>query len=191
MSLPFPISTDTPAQVAILPDWAEGIRQSIVYRTDVTRSHTGLEQRMQRRKRPLLAMEYNVAVNGADARRRLETVLAMNRTPLLVPWWVSGARLSVDMASDTTAVLASDPISDEWDHTGWVFFWSRKLGIEWRQLASRNGRTLTLTDTGIHTDFEAGDYVFPVRLAVRDRGEELLASPQHRTAIDKLIFRTL
>lgn len=191
MSLPYPISTDAAAQLAVLPDWGEGVRHSVIYRTDMTRSNTGLEQRSQRRRRPLLAMEYSLAVHDADARRRVETALAASRGTLLVPWWPSGARLASDMPGDTTAILASDPISDEWDHTGWVFFWSRANGVEWRQLASRSGRTLTLTDTGIHTDFQAGDFCFPVRRAVRDKDDSLLQAGTHRTATDKLIFRTL
>jgi hypothetical protein len=185
-------TNQTPQLLAVLPDWAAGIQQRTVYRTEVTRSRAGLEQRTQHRRRPMLSMEYMAAgIHDAAARRRLEGIVAQSRRPQLVPWWPHGSKLLSAMTTDTSALLASNPIGDDWDRDGWVYLWDRATGQEFRQLASRTGRTLSLTDTGAHLHFPAGAYCFPVRLCLREKGDDLLNPGRHRTNPEKLIFRTL
>ncbi len=191
MSVEYPTTDDTPTLVAILPDWSQSIQQATIYRTDITRSRRGLEQRAQRRRRPMLSMQYQMNVNDADARRLIETAVLMSRKPVIVPWWPHGSTVNALMTNDTAVTLASSPISDDWDQSGWVYFWSRTQGAEWRQITGREGRVLTLLDEGVHTRFAAGAYCFPGRLAVRDREEAMLGNTRHRTSIDRLIFRTL
>lgn len=185
-------TNQAPDLLAVLPDWAQGMQQRTVYRTEVTRSRAGLEQRAQHRRRPMLSMEYVAAgIHDAAARRRLEGIVVQYRKPLLVPWWPHGCRLLSAMGSATNANLGSNPIADDWDRAGWVFFWDRVTGQEFRQLASRDGRVLTLTNTGGHLLFPAGAYCFPVRLCIREKGDDLLNPGRHRTNPEKLIFRTL
>lgn len=185
-------TNQAPQLLAVLPDWAAGIRQRTVYRTEVTRSRAGLEQRTQHRRRPMLSMEYTAAgIHDAAARKRLEGIVAQYRVPLLVPWWPHGCQLYFDMTNDTDVTLGTNPIGDEFDRDGWVYLWDRVNGQEFRQLASRDGRLLTLVDTGTHTRFSAGAFCFPVRLAIREKGEDMLNPGRHRTNPEKLIFRTL
>lgn len=191
MSLPYPISTDAPVQFAVMPDWGEPITQTVAYRTDITRARRGLEQRAQRQKRPVLGMEYKTQANDQFAARRIETVLASARSALLVPWWVSGSPLAATMTNDTQAILGSEPIADDWDQQPWVYIWSRLQGASWRQLASRNGRNLTLIDTGTHIRFAAGSICFPVRLAIRQPGTSLMEASGHKTARDTITLRTI
>lgn len=181
-----------PELLAIMPDWQAGVKQRTVYRTEVVRSRSGLEQRTQHRRRPILAIEYVAAgIHDAAARKRIEGVVAQSRKPLLVPWWPNGARLLQNMTSQTSALLGTNPIADDWDRDGWVFLWDRETGSEFRQLAGRDGRTLTLTDTGAHLLFPAGAYVFPVRLAIREKNDAVLNPNSHRTNPESLSFRTL
>lgn len=191
MSLTYPTTKDTPVQFALMPDWAAGVKQQTIYRTDITRSRRGLEQRSQRQRKPSLMIEYQADHIDEDARRLLERTVTSTRGALLVPWWPNGSTLQSDMGSATGAVLDSTPISDDWDLTGWVYLWHRTSGAEWRELASRSGRNLTLTDSGGHTLFPAGSHCFPVRLAVRMRDDNLLESPRHQAETNRLIFRTL
>lgn len=191
MSVNYPLSTDAPTRFAVMPDWGEGVRQTIVYRTDVTRSRKGLEQRSQRRKRAILGMEYSVSLHDDNARRRVETVLASSRTPLIIPWWVSGAVLNADMTIDTSALLESYPIEDDWSREPWVYLWNRDQGAEWRQVASRDANLLTLIDTGSHILFRDGTFVFPGRLAIREIDDSLMNSERHRTTRETLTFRTI
>lgn len=181
-----------PELLAIMPDWSVPIKHRTIYRTEVVRSRAGLEQRTQHRRRPMAAMEYTAAgIHDDVARRRLEAIVAQYRTPVLVPWWPNGARLRIAMADETTVELDSNPIAEEWDRDGWIYLWDRATGSEFRQLASRDGRTLTLTDTGAHVLFPAGAYCFPVRLSLRDKGEGILNPNRHRTNPESLSFRTL
>lgn len=193
MSYPHPISTDTPLKLAIMPDWASGVGQQTTYRTDISRSRAGLEQRAQRRRRPILSMEYQASVQEAGAQRRIETTLAIARTPLLVPWWPNGSILVNSMTNDTDVQLTADPIAEDWpDDLAWVYLWGREEGGgEWRELASRDGNLLTLVDTGDHVQFSAGAFIWPARLCVREIENAMLQVPRHREATDALKFRTL
>lgn len=188
----YPTTDDTPELLAVLPDWQHGIQHRQTYRTEVARSRAGLEQRSQHRRRAILVMEYTATgLHDAAACRRLDMVVRSSRKPLVVPWWCSGTTLQSTMPSDTAAVLATNPVADDWDRAEWVYFWHRTLGGEFRQLAGRTGTTLTLVDTGTHVQFPAGSFAFPALLAVREKDEALLENPRHRTAADRLIFRAL
>lgn len=191
MSLTYPTTKDAFTLVAVLPDWGQPIRQATVYRTDITRSRRGLEQRAQRRRKPHLTMDYVVAADGPDGQRRIEAAIGMTRGPLFTPWWPHGLRLLEDMPSDTSATVVGNPIGDEWDESGWVFFWHPEAGQEFRILASRNAQVLTLTATGTHIAFPAGSWAFPVRRCVRERDQATLAAQHHLAVVDRLIFRTL
>lgn len=181
-----------PDLLAVMPDWAVPIRQRTVYRTEVVRSRRGLEQRTQHRRRPVVAMEYTAAgIHDEIARRRLEGILKQYRKPLLVPWWPNGVRLLEAMTDDVSVLVASNPIAEEWDRDGWVYLWDRATGAEFRQLADRDGRTLTLIDEGPHLRFPIGAFIFPVRLALREKGDAILNPNRHRTNPESLSFRTL
>ncbi len=191
MALTYPTSDDTPTQLAIMPDWGEGVRQVLIYRTDILRSRAGIEQRSQRMTRPKLGLEYVATATDEPARRRIETILATSRGPLHVPWWTSGVKLSVAMTAATSLTLEHVPIAEDFDQVALVYLWDRTVGGEWRTVASRAGAVLTLTSSGVHTLFPAGSWCFPVRLAVRDRDDSLLETAHQRAASDRLLFRTL
>lgn len=192
MALTYPTSDDTPTRLAIMPDWGEGVRQVLIYRTDILRSRAGLEQRSQRMTRPKLGLEYVATATDEPARRRIETILATSRGPLHVPWWTSGARLAVSMTTETSLTLEHVPIAEDFDQVALVYLWSRERGGEWRTVASRSGAVLTLVDElPLHVLYDSGAWCFPVRLAVRDRDDSLLETAHQRAATDRLLFRTL
>jgi len=191
MALTYPTTNDTPTRLAIMPDWGQPVREAINYRTDIIRSRAGLEQRSQRMNRPKLGMEYTATATDEAARRRIETVLATTRGPLLIPWWPSGLQTTA-MPTDTSVTLETTPIGEDFDQVALVYLWSRLHGGEWRTVASRTGAALTLVhDLPVHTIYPAGSFCFPVRLAIRDRDDALLESAHQRSSIDRLLFRTL
>lgn len=192
MAVTYPTTdTTTPEKLAILPDWGEGLKQRTTYRTELSTSRRGLEQRTQHRVRPMLVIDYRAqGIHDADARKRLEAAVANFRKPLLVPWWPQGTVLQ-STSTDTGALLSTNPVADDWDRDGFIYLWNRSIGGEFRILASRTGRTLTLTDEGGHLAFPAGSFAFPVRLAVRERDDALLNPGALRTNPERLIFRTL
>lgn len=193
MSYPHPTSIDAPVKLAIMPDWASGIGQQTTYRTDISRSRAGLEQRAQRRRRPILLMDYQASQHDAEAQRRIEAVMATARTPLLVPWWPNGSVLAATMTTDTSVQLTSNPIAEDWpEDLAWVYLWGRaEGGGEWREFASIDGSVVTLVDTGSHTRFSAGAFIWPGRLAVREVDNAMLQIPRHRETSDALKFRTI
>lgn len=187
MSYPYETTIDTPAQIAIHPDWAQGVVQGTRYRTEIQQTRAGMEQRTQHRLRPILTMEYTTTPEAAEA---LERVATQTRGPILTPWWPHGLKLAVPMPSDTEITLSSAPIASEWDRDGWVYLWNRSIGGEFRQIDSRLALTITLTGTG--TTYPAGSWAFPVRLATRAGDEAMLQARKARaTAREKVIFQTL
>ncbi len=192
MSLTYPTTDDTPTPVAIMPDWRYGIRTTIGYQTDITESRRGIEQRSQRRRRPRLTMEYRTNIDDAAAALRLETILATARGPLHVPWWPSGIPLATEMPDWQHLTLETLPLDDDWSRIPMVLIWSRGLGTQWRNVASRDGVDIALeADSVTHIRYPAGSFVFPIRLAVRDVNDGLLISPTTSAAQDMLYFRTL
>lgn len=192
MSYPFPTTTNEATKLALMPDWAAGVGHQTTYRTDINRSRAGLEQRAQRRKRPILSMEYQIHAQNEAARRRIEQALATARGPLLVPWWPSGGRLRVDMDSDTFVDMTTVPIAEDWPpDLAWVFLWGRDQGSEWREFSHRNGSNVHLIDTGTHIQFTAGAFCFPGRLAVREVENDMIEVPRHGEASEVLKFRTI
>jgi hypothetical protein len=193
MSYPTPTTIDEPQKLVILPDWATAIQQRTTYRTDISRSRTGLEQRAQRRRRPFLSIEYRATVQSDPAQRRIEATLLTSRTPLIVPWWPNGGILSDKMPNQTIVNLTSRPIAEDWTaELQWVFLWGRaEQQGEWREFASISGSTVTLIDTGFHLRFEAGGFIFPGKLCTREIDNQMLNRHHHRESTDTIKFRTL
>jgi len=189
VSLPYPTTDDAPELVAILPDWGEPIVQRLTFRTELVRSRRGLEQRTQHRKRGVMVQEYLVGgIHDADARQRLEAVVAMIRKPVIVPWWPSGCRTRIDMTGAAVDLL-TNPITGDWQAGGYLYLWSPELGGEFRTISGVSGRVMSLGGTG--TLYPAGSYCWPALLCTREKDDALLQQTRHRTVAEKLIFRTL
>lgn len=186
-----PTTDDTAERIAIMPDWSERMTHRAIYRTDILRSRTGLEQRAQRQRRAIQMLEYRAEMATSAARRAIEEAVRQTRKPLLVPWWSSGIPLANQMPNSGAATLDVEPIGDEWERSGWIYLWGRETGAEFRKLASRTNRNLVLTDEGGHLVFPAGDWAFPVLKAIRQRDESMLSSPRHEAQTERLTFRTL
>jgi hypothetical protein len=145
MSWNYPSTLDDATFLAILPDWAAGITQTTTYRTDISRSRRGLEQRTQRQRRPYLTMEYNWTATDAAARRRIENAVAQARGRLIVPWWPHGIKSNSAMLTDEAIILDSAPIEGEIVSGGWVYIWHRSLGGEFREVVNKADLTINLT----------------------------------------------
>lgn len=191
MSWNYPTTQDTPVKLAIMPDWSGGIEQQATYRTDITRSRRGLEQRTSRQRRPILSQSYQWTSSEAAARRRIEDAITQARGPLIVPWWPHGIPLRVAMVGDTIADLEYGFIEHEEPQIQWVYFWHRTAGAEWREVSAVAGSILTLVDTGTHIDFPAGSFCFPAFLAMREAADSSNRIDNARTVDETLNFRTL
>lgn len=191
MSFHFPSISDDAETFALLPDWGAPIRQTTTYRTDILTSKTGLEQRSQRRRRPILAMEYEARLQDGNASRAIEAAVTASRKPLIVPWWPNGGRLRVGMASETSAELTANPIAYDYERATHVFIFSRGNGGEFRRLEAIDQAALTLVDEGSHTIFPAGSWVFPCFRATREKADQTLAMTNRADAATRVAFRTL
>jgi predicted benzoate:H+ symporter BenE len=159
-------TTDTPLRIDPHPDWLAGVELRQIFDTAIGRSRTGLEQRQRRRERPAYEMTYETAAIAATtAAARWDAVRAETRTPLEIPAWPDAIPLQAGMASHTTVLLDSNPITGEWTVPGPIYLWHPDHGGAFREATVLNGRTITLTGTG--TLYPAGSLCFPVWIVVR------------------------
>jgi hypothetical protein len=193
MSFLFPSTIDEPELYAVMPDWQAGVQQETTYRTEITRSRSGLEQRAQRRRRPILSMTYQVSLKSPATRLAIETTVATNRLPVIVPWWPNGRILAEAMASSTIATLEGEPIKEDWSATTlWAYLFDPTTSEgEWREFGSVAGAELTLINTGSHTLFPEGAFIFPGRLSTREPDNMMLQKIRPQEGTETLRFRTL
>lgn len=185
----YPTADDAAIELAILPDWGDGIESRTMWTTLITRSRRGIEQRTRKRATPRLIMTYTPAqLHGLNAFGRLDALRTYSRSVLFVPWWPSGLVIS-GMASETSLTVASTPMAGEWEE-GRVFLWSAAAGGQFRTVASRTASNFTLEAEAGATVYSSG-YAFPVRAALLEGGEALLRDPRHSTASGMLTFKTL
>lgn len=186
-----PTTNDAPDLFLVLPDWSKSIKQGISYRTDISRSAKGLEQRSQRRRRPVLRMSYQ-ADRQRESGGALGELQAETRGPIRIPWWPHGIMLRTDMADTTTAALASAPLVERWSATGFVFLHHPKQGGEIREISLGNGtESLVFVDDGDHIQFQAGSYCYPMIDAVRDADPSALRSQTHQSRTETINVREL
>lgn len=185
-----PDTTDTPAQLAILPDWAAGVELVQAFSSAVQTSAAGIEQRQTKADLAGYKMRYQRGgMSEAEARRRLQAIRAEFRQPLTVPLWPDGIGLQAGMVGATAAVLDLDPIAGEWLTPLALYFWNRAQGGEFRTCTGISGRNLTLSGSG--TLYTAGSLVFPCRTMIREAEGETLQTVDLQTGTETLIFRTL
>jgi hypothetical protein len=185
-------TTDTPTNLAILPDWKRRVTLTEQWDTNLTRSFGGKGQSSSKRVRPTYRLEYTRAgLTAAESRRRLLAVRAEFEVPLIVPIWLDGAVLSGDM----TLVTGNDRVPlgeifvNGYDLPFVVYIWTEAAGGEFRTVTSFSGATLTLDGSG--TLYAAGAHCFPCRLAVRELDSEALNLIDAETGVERVRFLTL
>jgi len=178
----------TPTELAILPDWSQGVEVELEYPTAIQRSWSGRDQRQRKRVKPIRTQRYTrTGLTAAQARARLGAIRDEIRVPQYAPWWADGIQITT-MANQTTVTLDIAPIEGDWADIVRVFLWSRSLGGEFRTLSSQASRTLTLSGTG--TLYSSG-WCFPCPIQLRQLDEQQLTPVDLREGIERITMRRL
>jgi len=175
-----------PVFLAIQPDWSKGVRHSYFFSTAVNEARSGREQRVCRRRHPTRLMDYWVTgLTEYDSLNLHEVRKNRARTPLKVPWWAEGQRLSLAQPDADTVILETIPLPEEFPVGGEIY-----LGGIVRTIESVMERTLTLV-TATATAQAANTWVYPVRLCVAESGDTAITRRKPAGADENLSFRTL
>lgn len=184
-------TNDQPENLILHPDWSEGIAVSFVYRTDIERSRSGLEQRSRRRRRAIQAIEYQFQdLHDEASLQALEIMMRTTRRPLLSPWWNQTNLLLVTMDSDA-ATLEVSPNESDWKEAPSVYLWSRFQGGQVRKIESIQDQIVRLEPDTEAIFFEKGSFIAPMRKCVREMGDDLMGGAAQRTATQTVRLRTI
>ena len=189
--MPNPDTDDTPLQLALEPDWEQGIKLEKQFSTSVQRSWAGRDQRQRKWEKPRLKMSYQRSgLTAAQAKVRIQAIRDELRQPIMGPVWPDGVPLqsTISGAGATNASLNQNPVN-EWDGITAVWIWDRANGGEFRTVVSVVTRTVTLSGTG--RAYTAGAYVFPCSLMVREISDKQLQPINLETGTEKVEFRML
>jgi hypothetical protein len=185
-------TTDTPTNLAILPDWGKRILLAEIWDSNVTRSFAGKEQRSSKTVRPRYRLEYFVSgMTAAESRRRLQAIRTEFNRPNVVPIWPDGAILdgamTLPVADDVGTLVDAIPLGYETPFV--AYLWTEALGGEFRTVTAMTGTSVTFD--GSSTLYPDGAHFFPCRLAIREPDAENLNSIDVERRVERIRFKTL
>ncbi|MDF7669888.1 hypothetical protein PT276_01490 [Orbaceae bacterium ESL0721] len=146
------------------PNWADGVTETLEWRTDILQSYSGAEQRIARRLSPRRTFEFSILLAGNE-RGRFENRLAYAGTRT---WYLP---IYPDMTVLNIDILMGSKIL-QCDTTGRDFVVGNKVLIQSESNKSALLEIATISDSSITlinpitTDFKAGSIIYPIRLAV-------------------------
>lgn len=146
-------------------NWADGLAESLEWKTDVLIAHDRTEQRVQLRTHPRRSWDLRLLVAGA-ARRKLEAWLGLRKTrSMFTPVWRDETRTSALVAANSATVYLDNPqlldfavgrpmaLYDSWDR------------FEIRTV-SGIGANFVSVDAPFASDWPAGTLCTPCRYGV-------------------------
>jgi hypothetical protein len=90
---------------SVLPDWNEGMEESIEFLTDVLIAYSDNEQRRGLRQLPRRALRYRaLTLNARDAAGMESLVWGWQNQPYGVPWWPDAQPLASDVAAGSFVI---------------------------------------------------------------------------------------
>ena len=171
-------TTTTPAFIHVEPDWSVTMTSLQKWRTHITTSWDGTEQRASRRNRALFDLQFTTgAWTEAEWPARRAALLSEFEGPVVVPNWPF-ADLVVSIVDDVVT-LDRTTLESAFKAGGYVYFVSDGLPSCFRRITARAGATLTLA-SGLAAypaitppAYGAGTLAFPCITGIRkeNRGE--------------------
>ncbi|MDF7667937.1 hypothetical protein PT273_08805 [Orbaceae bacterium ESL0727] len=146
------------------PNWADGVTETLEWKTDILQSYSGAEQRIARRLSPRRTFEFSILLAG-DERARFENRLAYAGTRTwYLPIYSDTTVLNVDIMAGSK-ILQCDTLGRDFVVGNKVLIQSESNKSALLEIAAINSCSITLVNP-ITTDFSAGTIIYPIRLAV-------------------------
>lgn len=86
------------------PDWASGVLESLEWRTNILRAHSGAEQRRQLRALPRMELSFDALFNRDSARRLDNLMWGWQNRSFGIPFWPDKTYTTGDIASGSYAI---------------------------------------------------------------------------------------
>jgi hypothetical protein len=125
------------------PNWSQSFESSLRFDTDILRSRGGREQRIAKRFRPRIEMEFRSLAKREQFVKVQRQLFAELRNEIVMPFWPERTILSSN-ASGTTAQVSQ---VQDWMEAGAYFCIVEDGEAEAHKIASRSGSTITLDGT--------------------------------------------
>lgn len=148
------------------PDWGQPVQVDTAWKTAVTATRDGGEQRAARQLKPKLAIEYSItALDATEYSKRKAKGLSEQSAPCVVPIWTDPETLV--SSTSTSANLGVTLDKRKFRAGSYAYFTQAGLTATFRKVTGISGTTLTLEAQGGVPAFTAGAKVYPCILGFR------------------------
>lgn len=146
-------------------NWADGLDESLAWKTDVLIAFDRTEQRIQLRTHPRRTWDLQLLVSGA-ARRKLETWLGLRKTRrLFAPVWRDEGRLTAPVIAGESVLSIDDAQLYDYAASRWLAVYDAWDHFEIRTVTGI-GAGFVAVDSPFNEDWPAGSLVAPCRYGV-------------------------
>ena len=152
------------------PNWAEGFKHGLIFRTDITEALSTAEDRAERYPRPLNQLEYQILTRTAVETAYLRQILdSIDDLPVGVPFWPMRTKLTA--VPNTVTLTVDSTTSLVWTvDKPYALLWRNTQTWEIVELVTVASGTITLYDVPAGS-WVAGDTVVPLLWGTIARGE--------------------
>jgi hypothetical protein len=145
------------------PNWTSGVEETLTFRSTVTRSWDGTEQRRSLRAVPRRRLAYTALLTGLEVERLDNLLYGWQGRLFAVPLWAEPASLLADAAVGDS-VLTANTASRTFAAGGLLALW-RDSGVnEVREITSIVGDTVTLRSP-LTNAWPAGSRAYPAMVS--------------------------
>lgn len=146
-----------------LPNWKQGVEETLLYRSSLSRSFNGTEQTMSLRSKPRRQLSYTVLLQRADAQRMDNLIYGWQSRLYGVPIWPEKSVLTADVAAGDL-VLAAETTNRSFTAGGLLALYRDASTVDVREIESIVGTAVTLK-APVSRNWPAGTRVHPVMVA--------------------------
>jgi len=165
------------------PNWSAGVEETLVFRSTVTRSWDGTEQRRSLRAVPRRRLNYTALLTGLEVERLDNLLYGWQGRLFAVPLWAEQASLTANAAVGDT-VLTFNSANRTFAAGGLIALWADSGTNEVREITGISGNTVTLRSP-LTGSWAAGSRVFPAMVA------SVAAEVQAQRLTDSVVQTTL
>lgn len=143
-----------------LPNWNSGVNETIAYRSTVSRSFDGTEQRASLRKRPRRSFEYTAQIGREDAQLADSLLFGWQNRMFALPCWPEKSSTTSDVLAGAVTIPC-DTSYRTFVVGGLAAMYLNSGKAEIREIESVTPSSITFT-APLEEDWPKGSRVYPV-----------------------------
>lgn len=144
------------------PNWRDGVTESLEWRTSISQSRSGQEQRQRIRSKPRRSWSYSLMLQGDRARSAFFDITGYQNRVFGVPIWTDRSELTAQATSGASVLQVAT--ANKGFAVGGALFVRSGDTIETHEVDAITGTTLSLKKPTTST-FPAGSEVYPGAVA--------------------------